>query len=338
MIGINNKLALFLHNYNTIKKAEVLRTVDRSRRGENGRLAAFYYALHNQPINCEAIKACIDMISANPNITSRVATFRIASFISLKSNPADELARIDTVYKLMSDAGFLSDSEFLDVAVFIIASGTEPENYRNAVLNARAFHNELKGNRIFQTSEAYYIYLALFGLTNMTPRAGIAHLEHLHQRICSTLNLRSDSDLALWSAESMFYSSIDDVERVKEIRDMSKRYKLYRAEFVAFPTLGMLSRIPQTPELLIQQVQGVQNYLIKQKGFGQLSVPRRELYTLAIMIIASAYLDNLKQKMGLTPELKSLENIILSTYYTMVLNINNHERQVSVIFTTKMRD
>jgi hypothetical protein len=306
-------------------------------RSENRRLAAFYYAFYNQRVDCNAIRHCSNMILQDPGVSFDDKKKRVATLLSIREDKTEILSRINTVQDLMLRADFLQDSVYTVISSFVVATGTEPENFQDAVAHAREFYDELVKHNLLVVSEAFYPHVSLYGLRRTDARTGIMRMEQLLQFFSERLNFHINSALAWWVTSSVFYSDSNEPERVVMLRDLLKKQRICHPENIAFSTLGILSRLPQALEIIVQQLQAVLNILKKTKGFGQLSVSRDELYYTAAMIIASTYLDEMKQNTGFTPEIAWFENIIIILYITNVITFGIEDRQTSVMFGGEFR-
>jgi hypothetical protein len=323
---IRQKLELFINNIQILK-------ADRFLFGDKRRLAAFYLALYNKSINSEVIRNNHMMIASHEYDNFPDDAAQIATLLSIFDNSEDLFSRIVTVHKLMENAGFHRDSPYIGLAAYLIATGTDTGNFENAVTRAKDVYdrmgeNEQSDNNSIIACESNYPYAALYGISKNDIKDGLEYTDQLFQWFKTALDERNQNFIpdVKELARTVLFNNMIDANRVVALRDTIRlSLKLSKFQFkMMFPlsAIGILAQLPGDINTIAHELNVTQHFLRKQKGFSQLSTPKRELFLTSAMIVSSAYLDEIKFNTGTTPaNLVNLEGTIIETQFTHIFGI-----------------
>ena len=281
-------LALFAENTATIKKGFVWQD------GLVKRLAALLYALENKPMDCDAVRESHSAIKSNTGVFSAFRgnmSLCLAAMLSLRDDRERLLTDTLEVYGLLKKAKFPT-SDYLAVAAYQIAANVPYAQYGQAAANTRAFYEEMKARRWFQTGRDDTIYAAMLGLSGKNPVEGAEQIEQLFQRLKSEFSSKN-SVQTLSQILVLGGKREEAVQHVLDLRNVLRGNNIKLDKIYTLPALGVLSLLPIGGEVIARDILEAQAFLRTQKGFGVFSLTSQELLLYASSIIASIYAENL---------------------------------------------
>ena len=308
---LTQKTALFVENVNIIRKDKNLKRI----RGLDNRAVSFLYAAHNQKIDRDIFMNSFTLFGNNYSLSSILRSTRVlytGAALSLEKDSSAVFEQFKVVIELMGEAGFLADSNFIGVAAYLIATRAEPADYQSVVERAYGYYNEFKKRPHFLASESQYPYMALFGLSDIDVSDGLMRLEQLYQQYMSRLPNASQTNIQnlvevlflIGEDEDRILSSINALEKIKR----PDRFSMF--------TAGYLSSIPKDAGTLADEINEMQKYLRKQRGFKLVS--KVNLYLAAAALVANTYAS----------EGSPLFDLIIACYFAFAFNPNvNPPRQ-----------
>jgi len=307
------KLSLFAQNARDAKRGL------RGRSPMLRRLAALLYAQEGKPVDCMAIKQCYAMMKAN---TGFFSTFRgnmslcIAAMLSLQSDPTRVFEATLAVYTMLKQDKFRA-SDYLVVAAYQIAAGTEPGNYANAVGRTKEVYDGMKAYHRFYTGQDDYIFAAMHGLADQETREVADRIERMFQRLKGEF---WDRNSVQSLAQVMVLGGSEDqtIERVLALRDALKKRKLRLDRAYVMPTLGILALLPVAVEEIVDSINETLLLLRREKGFGMFSVNKQELLMLSAALVAWDYADAVKGGMLSATLSTAITNIIIAQQAAMI--------------------
>jgi hypothetical protein len=312
-----NKLELFADN------AQIIRKEFTWQDGLTKKMAALLYAQEGKPIDCEAIRQCHDLIKQNTGVFSPFRgdmALTLAALLSLTPNPQELLRGALEVYDLLKDVKFRS-SDFLVFAAYQIAAQTDASDYQQAVTRTRNFYDGMKALHFFHTGEDDYILSAMLGLTDLNVRTGTERIEQLYTQLKPEFK-NKNSIQAL--AQVLVFSDSDAgvIRRVLLLRDAfrAQKIKLDRAD--TLPVLGILALLPVETGEIVSDIKTAQETLRANKGFGLMSVTTEEILLFAASIIASDYVESVKDGILTATLSTSITNILIAQQVTMMAIIS----------------
>lgn len=307
-----DKLALFVENAQVIKKEFGFQN------SLTKRLAALSCAQEGKLIDCEAIKACQDMIKQN---TGTFSTFRgdmglcIATLLSLSKNPQEIFRDTLTVYDLFKSEGFRA-SDSLIVAAFQVAAQSQKSDYERVIQRARTFYDSMKAKHFFYTGADDYIFVTMLAITDLDVTASTMRIEKIYDFLKNEFWTKNSVQTL---AQLLVLGKSDDagVDRVLVLRDAFRSEKIKMDKAYTLPILGILALLPVDTNSLIREIDSVQTFLRNQKGFGTFSVTQQELLMFATSMVVSDFADKIKDDMVRAALSTSITSIMIAQQTAM---------------------
>ena len=313
---MTEKLALFSENTQSIKKG--FRWHDSTTR----RLAALLYALESKTIDSEEIQRCHIMLKKNTGVFSGFRgdmSLCIATLLSLSEHPKRLLENTIDVYGKLTDVKFRK-SEYLAIAAYLIASGTDNAGYPLAVERTKAFYDELKSFKWVYAGRDDYIFMAMLGLSDIDITSFKGRIEALYKMLKREFRDKS-SVLSLTQVLVFCNASDEAVERMVSLSDAMKTQKLRYDKSFTLPALGVLALLPVDVDTTVQLLAEASGFLMNQAGLrrGSVSAQERLLYVAAIT--ASEYSCRENASILTAALSTSITNIIVAQQITVMLTM-----------------
>ena len=314
---LHEKLTLFASNSQEMKKEF------KWRNSLTRRLAALLYAFEDKPVDCNAIRECLDLIKSSAGIFS---IFRgnmvlcVATMLSFKDNRKELFAQTKAVYEMMKDVKFCA-SDYLAVAAYEIAVNANPDNYEEIVSRARAFYKGMKAKGFFRTGEDDYIFTSMLGLSDIDVKEGTERIQHFYrklkpdflsgnsvQMLAQILVLAGESDLA--------------VHRLYDLRKELKNRKLRLDKTFTLSSLGIFALLSVDTNTIVQDIEDAETFLKTQIGFGSFRITKQERLLLAASIVASVYAENEKDGVLKASVSTNIASIIITQQAAMIAAVS----------------
>ncbi len=311
------KLELFAQNTQIIKKEFYWSNVMAKR------LAALLYAQVDKTIDCEAIRQCLDLIKQNTGVFSKFRgnmTLCMASMLSLSPNPEKVFSETMKVYTMLKGVKFHA-SDFLAIAAYQIAAGTDAANYENVITRARGIYDGMKAHHFFYTGEDDYIFAAMLGLADLDVAMGVERIEQLYSQLKGEF---WDKNSVQALAQVLVLGDSDDSisNRILGLRDALREQKIKLDKAYTLPILGILALLPVEIDTIVRDIGIVQDNLRVQKGFGSLSLSTQELLMFASSILACDYAESVTDGVLTATLSTNIANIIIAQQMAMILLIS----------------
>ncbi|MCL2594710.1 MAG: hypothetical protein FWD83_04230 [Promicromonosporaceae bacterium] len=330
MDRVQQKQALFAQNWRALAPLH-----KEGFRVENRRLAAFFFAHFDRQADCEAIRAARWLVESHSNFANNGAF--VAVLLAVHGGDVELLNRINVVRDLLVAAGFHGDSHYLGLACYLIATGTEPENYPHTAERTAAFYSGLAACENFDALESFYPYAALLGLSAQDVAGGVVYAQELrlwlwqsyilHFHAAKASEAEDTGPLNPFGLPALAIAASDGhgAERAVALLKALNNRKVWRPGFVVFSvillplmhTLGLLAQIPIDDATLARELRQMQRLLKRQRGFSQLTVGKHQFYVTNSSLVASAHCTELRQA-GQAEAAARLSRLTLCTQFTGV--------------------
>lgn len=281
-------------------------------------MAALLYAAEDREINVEAIRQSYDMMKGNTGLFSMFrgnSALSIAAMLSLVPDMEKRLLDTLKVYDLLKEARFYA-SDYLAVAAYQIAAGTDADGYSNIVWRMRSFYDDMKAQHPFLTSRDDYIFSAMLGLSDVDIAAGMARMEQLYQALKPEF-LSGNGVQALAQVLILGNQTCDAIDRVLALRQSFRDFKLRLDHQYTVSSLGVLTLLPGTVFDIVRGVRETFDFLRAQKGFSTWSFQKQELSLFAAALVAYDNMASLQSGLLTTALSTSFTNIIIAQQATM---------------------
>ena len=291
--------------------------------GLTKRLAALLYAQEDTPIDCADIKKCYDMIKGGTRVFSALRgnmSLCVAALLALSGDPEHLLGEIVKVYDLLRSVK-LRSSDYLAVAAYQIAAGSEPDSYSAVIERARAFYDGMKAYNRFYTGQNDYVFAAMLGLSDIDVDTGVERIEQFYTLLKG--EFRDKNSVQALSQILVLSGTTDETtSRILALRDVLKERKLRFDRSFSLSSLGVLALLPVDVDTIVSDIEEAQALLRAEKGFRPPSVDKQELLLLAAAIVAWEYAESIESGVLTATLSTSIANIIIAQNAAMVAAIS----------------
>lgn len=301
------KVDLFLTN------VQIMKDNFRWQNISHKRLSALIYAAENKQIDLDTLKDSLKLIKENTRV---ISYFRGNSLISIATllSPSDDNRKIfaDTlvVYEQMKANKFWA-SDYLVMAAYQIAAHAHENQHIETIKRTKAFYDGMKSQHRLITGQNDYIFAAMLALSDLEIETGLNQIENLYQTL--KLHFRPyDSVQALSQILTLNSQNDDIISRVLNLADLFRHKKMRLDRTYTIPSLGVLALLPVNPDLLVDEVVTVYDFLRTNKGFGHWSISKQELLLFSAALVSFSYADNANQQLLTSALSTSITNIIIA--------------------------
>lgn len=240
----------------------------------------------------ERMKQCRDILKQQTGAFSNfrgIAKLALIAMMSVDVNPSARLAHAQQVYDHLKSS-FIS-SQYLCVAAMVISDLVDPGYYKPMSEHTRRIYSLLKSKHPFLTGAEDSVFSALLAVSKKTDERIVDETEqcyallkpHFHsgnavQSLSHVLALCEGRSEEKCAATVSLYQQLQD-----------RGYR-YGTDF-ELPTLGVLAMVPEQRDVILQELQEVDAYLAKQKGYGVFGLGKRQRLMHAAMIVTGDHLD-----------------------------------------------
>jgi len=316
---IESMLQLFAQNHQNIRNEFVWQEPMAKR------LAALTYAMAGKPLDANAIKSHHQMIKSEVGAFSSfrgMLSVYVAAALSLNQAPQELLEDTLLVYDLLKEQRFWS-SDYLVVTAFEIALNSKRFDHINITTKTRDFYDEMKANHRFLIGSDDYIFSAMLALTNMDVHTGANKVKALFIRLKEEFS-RFTSRSSLMTLAQMLAiggSTVECAENVGKLNRALRSRKIKLDKTYTLPSLGVLSLLNLEPCTLVEDLNGVTDFLRVQKGFGALSVSTPELMLYAVSLMTHAYVGDEQTNITKAGITTSMTNMIIAQQIAFITTI-----------------
>lgn len=286
------------------------------------RLAALLYAARGERINMSALQESYELIKENTKMLSYFrgnSLMSIATLLSFHDDKKKQFAGTLTVYDQMKASKFRA-SDYLVIAAYQIAGGTDKDQYAVTIERTRVFYDGMKAQHRWITGQNDYIFAAMLGLSDIEIKSGLKQIEMLHRALKPHFR-PADGVQALSQVLALGGEGRDMVSRVLDLSDKFRQRGMRLDRAYTLPSLGVLSLLPSSGDTLADEVIEVYELLRTKKGFGRWSVSKQELLLLSSALISYDYADKASNHLLTSALSTSLTNIIIAQQTAIAIMI-----------------
>ncbi|GFZ30672.1 hypothetical protein CSC2_11980 [Clostridium zeae] len=257
---------------------------------------AMSQAIDNRKSEMETLLRIRDYIKTH---TSWVSYFRgtneliFVNLLSGEENYADSFSNVQDVYEHMKRSGFRS-SPYLPMAAYAIASSSEKTQWNKSIERMARFYDGMKKNHFWITSSDDYVYAAILATTDFNIEETLNKVENYYDVLSKDGFYKGNS---LQTLSHILALSEGDVE--ENCRRTVALYKKLKGEkcklrYDALATLGLLALLSIDVDTLVSEIKEVYDYIHSVDGYGFWSLDTSNRTMIAASIVASHYIDNIK--------------------------------------------
>ena len=281
---LRNKSDLFAENYRIISKKY------KWNYSTNNRLGALLYTMEGRTVDTEAIDRCKRMIKRNTGLFSQfkdITFFSTAVILSLREEPEELFQSAVDIYKCMKQEGFHS-SAYLVLAALTIAMQSEETDYGRRIATAKTFYEAIKKEHRLLTGPSDYGYIALLALSDQSVSSAIRDMETCYDILMEDFISRN-------SVQSLTHILVfEEQEPVDKCRRVVGLYEALRSRGLKFgtrlelPVLGVTALLMENPQEAAKDIEEVNQYLSRKKGFG-IWLPKKERLIYGAVLASGEY-------------------------------------------------
>ena len=256
-------------------------------------VCAVVFTDKRKTVDAEQMKHCRDILKEKTELFSNFrgnGKLAMISMLAVDSNPERKLEQSLRVYDMLKEYFF--SSQYLPVASMAIANLVEESRYDEIAVRTRKIYNRMKKEHPFLTSSEDSVFAALLAVSSLTEEQVVQETENCYELLKKEFfsgnavqSLSHVLALGEGTPEEKCCKTIEMYRKLKE-----KGYKYGTGYELA--TLGILALLPEEPELVMQDVMEVDDYLSKEKGYGFFGIGKKQRLMHAGMLVVSDYMES----------------------------------------------
>lgn len=312
---INTKLNLFIKNYEKIKHAKIS-----WQKGMMQYSIALSSSIKNQDINIEKIEEAGKIIKENTGIFSNFrghSMFYLASILSNKTEPINELKSILNIYDKLKENKFHNDA-YLPFVAIIINENKNKISIDECIRKTKYVYDYMKKHHPFLTSSDDYCRAALIAIHSKDLDNDLEYIEESYQKLndkgfFKSNNLQSLSHIMTFDKYKSD-ETINKVVRIKELLEIND----CKVDGYVYSLIGAVSLIDCDEKTIVEQIKIVSDKLKEVKGFGAFSLGKSNRNMISVALVASCYSDSIGNDLSEISNNIFVEIIIAIEVATMI--------------------
>jgi hypothetical protein len=244
-----------------------------------------------QIADADVLRRCHTILKGKTSVFSNfrsIAKLVMTSMMAVSNNPEEKLNRALQVYELLKEHFY--SSPYLPIAAMMITEQVEPSQYERVSLRARSIYDLMKKEHPFLTSREDSVFAVILALSERTQDEIITEMETCYRFLkeyFSYANAVQSLSHVLTLVEG------DSKEKCEKTVELFQKLKAADCKYgtnYELATLGILALLPVEQHELISEIQEVDAYLAKQKGYGILGMGRKQRLMHAGMIVSCEHM------------------------------------------------
>lgn len=278
-------------------------------------MAALIYTAEDRVIDNDTIRRSYNMMKENTGLFSMFrgnSALNIAAMLSRAGDREKQLSNTLQVYDALKAAQFRA-SDYLAIAAYMIASGTDADGIQSVIRRMRTFYDGMKSLHPILTSYDDYIFSAMLGLSDVGTDTGVARMEELYCALKPDFRTGNGVQ-ALTQVLVLGNQTSEAVERVLALRRKFRNLGMRMENQYTLPSLGILALLPGTVDELAGEVAETFGYLRTIRGFSSWSFPKQELMLYATALASYEHVGAMSNSLVTTALTTSITNIIIAQH------------------------
>ena len=238
--------------------------------------------------DAEQLKSCRALLKENAGLFSNFRGTAMAvsvSMLSLAPDPHQRLNRALEVHSALREYFFASP--YLPLVSMIITDMLEPSEYARITQRTRRIYDLMKSEHPLLTGAEDSVFAALLAASEQGDEQIIAGTEECYQllkdKFISGNAVQSLSHVLALGEGTARLKCDKCAELFELLKDKGQRY----GTGYELATLGALALLPDSPDSIAENITEVSEWLRSQKGYGVLSVGKKERLMHAGMLVTS---------------------------------------------------
>lgn len=254
-------------------------------------VCAAIFTNKRQTADEEKLKECRDILKKQVGVFSNfrgTGKLSMISMLATDAYPEEKLENALVIYKALKQQFF--GSEYLPVASMMISELTKPENRENIVERTRHIYELMKSEHPFLTSREDSVFAAMLALSPLTDEQIIDETEACYKilkpEFFSGNAVQSLSHTLALGEGTPEVKCKRTMDLFSELKNRGCRY----GTSYELATLGVLAMLPAELANIADDIAEVDEFLSNQRGYGALSMGKKQRLMHAGMIVTSDYI------------------------------------------------
>ncbi len=220
--------------------------------------------------------------------------FLIAVLMSVENDSDYILKNAVAVYDSMKEAGF-KRSDYLAIAAYFVSKGSDSGKWSYVIERMKGFHQAMKANHFWLTSDDDYIYAAILAMTQLEIESTMINIEDCYKMLSKSglsrgnelQNLSHILAIGEDTTENKCMTAMAIYHKLKEKKCKLSGYGL--------SALGALTLVTQDVDIVVSEVSDTNELLHEKKGFGMWNADAGTRAILATTLVTDYYGDRLSK-------------------------------------------
>ncbi len=302
-----------------IKNRDIIQSKHKLEWPSTQSLCALLMTDKNQTVDLDKIKECKKLLKAKTKgkigltLNMRgIIELVIVTLLSSYDNPAEKVDETLALYGELKNHFW--GSEYLAIGALILTDYTS--DYENISVRAREIYDDMKKQHPLLTSSDDAVLTLLLALSEKSNTQLITEMEK-HYDILKEDFGKTNAVQAL-----SHVLTLED-GNAKEVIDFYDRLKLkgYKyGKYFELPSLGILTKLGDR-DIIMKELIQVDEFLSEQKGYGMLSIGKKERLLHASVIVTIYHMHNEDFQTGISTSTASITGIIIAQTVALVTTV-----------------
>lgn len=255
-------------------------------------ICAEIFAENHMTAEKEKLDQCRRILKEHTGIFSNFRGLNKIVMISMMAtdiNPEEKLRRTLKVYSLLKE--YFLTSQYLPVASMAISDIAPESRYEEITARTRRIYNTMKSEHPFLTNSQDSIYAALLAMSEKSDEEIIEETEKCYH----ILGKKFFSSNAVQSLSHILaFLEGNPEEKCRRTLDLYNQLKINGCRYgtsYELPTLGVAAMVPGDIKETAKNIADADDFLSHQRGFGFLSIGRKQRLMHAGMIVTTDIID-----------------------------------------------
>ncbi len=277
----------FVENKNRIQKVFKF--------SNNTLLIATALVFGDRDVDEEKLKECSKYIEKHANIFSAFQNKTkaiVASKMSLRADSEKFFDDVKSVYKIITKK-IVSDSGYLVEAAMSIVEAGKMAEAEDLFVKFKDLYDRMNKKHPILTSSDDVAFCYLLSLTDKSVDRIIEEMDWIYEYLTKEVKIKLGKNEIQGLAEVLTLSDGDKKEKCDKVVDiyntfLNKGVK-YGNEYNESASLGILIDLDVETEALVDEIIEVHDYIKQSKGFGSLSLNKKQRLLFATSLVAGHY-------------------------------------------------
>lgn len=312
--NLKKKVDLMVENFNVLKNdfiwdANLVK-----------HFAAMVNANKDRKVDSKKIVEVSDFIKSE---TSCFSYFRgnnklmMTNILAFEDDYKSMFKKIELIYEKLKSNGFKS-SEYLPLAAYTIGKEASEDEIDYRIERMSSFYDSMRKNHWWLTSSDDYVLAAVLATTDLDVVETSNKIEECYNDLKNNSFTGSNELQTLSHILALGEEGVNKkVSRVKDLYEGLKTVKC-KISYSGLPSLGVLALITDDINKVLEEVREIYDYIYEKSGYGVWSLDRNMRVILALNLISSYYVENIKSDVLEVTLANSINAILIAQEQAMV--------------------